>query len=346
MIHLTLSAIYRDETLTSLQCSFANVTMYVFSKTETFAKLFFIISFTGLFTYVVLAFYTFHTAFTTVTQLRKIQERVKNLPDPDLSNVDRIDKDLKYILLWTSKDEYVQPMGEGQHPFIGRNCSYVNCFLTTDKELLNGDYVNFDSIIIDIPVLKLWRLTNLPLTRSPRQKYVFYGNASAADNPICNVRADNYFNWTWSYKMYSDIFSPFIEVRDLKGNIVAPNIEVEWKSNMKYLTKQETDNLMIRTKIIAWKINNCETKLNRMQYVKELKYELKQQNITFDIYGCDHLPGHLPCPEGLCFEYIKEYIFYLVYEESISEDYITDEVLKAYDNGAVPIVIGGADYSK
>lgn len=317
--------------------------MYVVSKTETFAKLFFLISFTGLLTYVVLAFYTFHTAFTSVTQLRKIQERVKNLPDPNLSSSnDRIDKDLKYILQWTTKYSDVLPMGEGQHPFIDRNCSFVNCYLTTDKKLLNGDYVNFDSIILDIPLLKSWKLLDLPLARSPRQKYVFYGNASSEDNPICNARADDYFNWTWSYKLYSDIFNPFIEVRDLNNNIVAPNIDVQWIPNMKYLTKKETDKVMVKTKTVAWRMNKCGARIDRTKYAKELKYELSKLNLTFDIYGCDFKP----CNEGSCLESLKEYLFYLVYEESIAEDYITDEVLKAYDNGAVPIVMSGADNFK
>lgn len=42
----------------------------------------------------------------------------------------------------------------------------------------------------------------------------------------------------------------------------------------------------------------------------------------------------------------KNYYFYLAFEDSISADYITTEVLYAYDNNAVPIVYGGATYEE
>lgn len=40
------------------------------------------------------------------------------------------------------------------------------------------------------------------------------------------------------------------------------------------------------------------------------------------------------------------YYFYLAFEDSMSVDYITQAVLNAYDNYAVPIVYGGVHYDK
>lgn len=312
--------------------------MYLVSRTETFAKLFFIVSFTGLFMYVALAFYSFHTAYTTVSQVGKDQDSFSEHVDSE-----RFDKDLKYILLWTDKSQKEHVNWEGQSPFIENGCSEINCYITTNRTILNQDVRNFDAVIFNISLLLNWSRwpVRLPKGRSPRQKYVFYGMEASDDHPICNLLVDNFFNWTWSYKFHSDIFTPFIEVKDMKGKVVAPSSNVLWSNSLTRTTNSVIN--VTKTRAVAWIMDKCEILSNKMLSILKLKQALKDHNLYLDIYGC----GHFQCPQEDCKKMLqRDYYFYLAIEGAMSEDFVSTEVLKAYDNDVVPIVVGGADYIK
>ncbi|XP_063831723.1 alpha-(1,3)-fucosyltransferase C-like [Ostrinia nubilalis] len=315
--------------------------MYVAMKTETFAKLFFLISFTGLIMYAVLAFYTFHTAYTTVADLEKYNQ---NYPIADMNpKVDRFYTDLKYILIWTTPEYFQNPLGEGQGPFVKYDCPYYNCYLTTKKDLLNGDYKNFDAVFMDINLLRKWKKMTLPRSRSQTQKYIFHGMRSSDETPICTINADNYFNWTWSYKLSSDIVTPFIEVRDYEGNQIAPRVNVQWKKDMTKISDVEKEKMKTKTKAVVWVMNSCSTRTNRMVFVKQLRDALREHSLELDIYGCKMFT----CPGNDCMKLVeRDYYYYLAYEDSNAEDYVTEEVLKAYHHNAVPIVKGGANYKQ
>uniref|UniRef100_A0A2A4IZ71 Fucosyltransferase n=1 Tax=Heliothis virescens TaxID=7102 RepID=A0A2A4IZ71_HELVI len=295
--------------------------------------------------YVALAFYSLHTAYTTVSQVGKYEDRFNKIRTYDVV-VDRFEKDLKYILVWSTekddKDKLLQY--EGQTPFIEKNCPQINCYITTNKTILNEDYTNFDAIVFNMSLL--WEVggyAGLPKHRTKRQKYVFYGMQPSEDHPICNKNVDNFFNWTWSYKFESDIFTPFIEVRDLSGKVVAPGRNVIWTDTMNPVTKSSIEYVKTKTKAVAWVLDECKTKNYKMLFIPRLKRALKAFNLTLDVYGC----GHMKCPKGGCLKAIqRDYYFYLAYEESITEDYVSADVLKGYHYDAVPIVFGGADYSK
>lgn len=310
-------------------------------KTETFAKLFFLVSFTGLVMYAILAFYTFHTAYTTVADYETYH--TNGLPTVSHQQTVRFGNELKYILVWTIPEFDVEVFGEGQEPFVKHNCSYSNCFVTTKKGILNGDHKNFDAIILDVGVVR--RVKNVTiLPRHRDQKFVFYGMKSANETPICLVTADSFFNWTWSYKMSSDFVTPFIEVVDLKGNFIAPKYNVDWLKNMTELEEKQIENLQTKKKAVAWIMDTCREKKNRMMFVKALRDALKEHSLKLDVFtqGC----GKQDCPNDDCLKLVKkEYYYYLAYERSHAEDYVTEEVLKAYDHYAVPIVRGGADYA-
>lgn len=109
--------------------------------------------------------------------------------------------------------------------------------------------------------------------------------------------------------------------------------------------KQQTRNYAAnKRKKVAWFVSNCKAHNGRLKYGRELaKY------ITVDIYGkC----GTLKCPrtDENCFRRLdKDYKFYLSFENSNCQDYITE---KFYDNGlrggAIPIVMGARreDYAR
>ncbi|KPI98207.1 Alpha-(1,3)-fucosyltransferase C, partial [Papilio xuthus] len=232
---------------------------------------------------------------------------------------------------------------DGQSVFINYNCTYINCYLTSNKYLLNGDYRNFEAIILNASIFTTWDEKNIPDRRSTRQKFVFYSELPSDSAPMCNICAENYFNWTWTYKLSSDILRPLIEVRNLKNEIVAPNENVKWLTEVTDSRKSNKNFEMGRTKKdVACILNNCHTKNETIEYAKKLKSILDQKALVVDIYGCEFLK----CSND-CFNEIKNnYYFYLVYEDSFAIDYVSAEVIKAYDSGAIPIIMGGANYQK
>ena len=75
----------------------------------------------------------------------------------------------------------------------------------------------------------------------------------------------------------------------------------------------------------------------REKYVKELR-----KYIPVDIFGAC---GSLKCEEN-CTSIIKEYKFYLAFENSICDDYVTEKFFRTLTLGIVPVVMGGANYTK
>lgn len=290
--------------------------------------------------YIALAFYTFHSALTTVSKSNLLQYRLKGYPDPEITveNTDFVDSSnyMKYILLWTTPEFTFDFKEEGEKLFIENDCAHLNCFLTTNKSLL-GNITKFDAIVYSISVLKKWK-KYFPKQRSAKQKYVLFATISASDFPICNMKADGYFNWTWTYKLHSDISTPFIEVKDLNGHLIAPSLTVEWPNDLNNTVPSDQPN---KRKAVLWHDENCENDYAK-SFAKNLQRHLKEHGMELDIYGCNNQK----CPKEGCGKAIENVYFYLAFESSISDDYVTKEVLKGYHNGAVPIVVGGANYGK
>lgn len=310
--------------------------MYLVSRTETFAKLFFIVSFTGLFMYVALAFYSFHTAYNTVSQISGRDDRGRRVTP------ERFTRDLKYILLWSVRNASL--VQEGQAPFISSNCPNINCYITLNRTILNGNYTNFDAIVLDATSTS-WYRDVLPQYRSPRQKYVFFSDLPPEEYPMCNVHLNNYFNWTWTYKLDSDIVDNFIEVKNMEGNVVAPRPNVVWPKSWELSNPMDNiDEVNTKTKALVWVMTLCRRRKTRaMISILKLQEAFAEHGLVFDIYGC----GHLECPKEGCMSIIeRDYYFYLVYESSIGSDYVSNQILQAYHHGAVPIVISGADLTK
>ena len=94
-------------------------------------------------------------------------------------------------------------------------------------------------------------------------------------------------------------------------------------------------------------VSHCETSIRREDYVAEL-----QKYIDVDVYGkC----GKLRCPRNethwishpKCYKRLAtEYKFYLAFENSICNDYVTEKLFSILQHDIVPVVLGGADYTR
>lgn len=277
-------------------------------------------------------------------RLKQSKDKKNEVHDPEEKT-----EDIKYILLWTNPraSPFVY-MGEGRQGFIDNGCPYTNCYSTGNRDYL-GDVTKFDVVAFNGPQVYLYRKELLPKTRSPHQKYVF-GTIESADNyPICDDKFNGFFNWTWTYKLTSDSRWGYVVVRDKEKNIIGPNVEMHWmkQEDMDPVGEEFKNQLKSKTAAAAWFVSNCRSKSKRENFNKDLVNELKAYNLTVDVYGqC----GPLKCERNKhddCTDMVKKkYYFYLAFENSFSEDYVTEKLLHALQNDAIPIVYGGANYTR
>ena len=95
-------------------------------------------------------------------------------------------------------------------------------------------------------------------------------------------------------------------------------------------------------KPVAWLVSNCHTDSHRELYVKEL-----QKHVPVDIFGNCGRPLRCLKKRDKCFEQISDgYQFYLSFENSLCKDYATEKLFRALASNVVPVVMGGANYSK
>lgn len=255
------------------------------------------------------------------------------------------DPSLIYILLWLSPKWSPSWNRElWQLYFFNKKCLYQNCFVTNDHDYFSDvrDY--------DVLIFNSWTLWNFwkPNSRTDTQKYVFMSEESPGLCPMPEDKFNGFFNLTWTYKLNSDITWRFLIVKNNKGEVIGPKIDMHWRSllSMEPTSDYVKSKLQNKTKAAAWFVSHCNTAGKREMYVPNLINELKQYKLTVDIFGdC----GNLQCPMSSeeCHGLVEvEYYFYLAFENALCEDYVTEKVLTATKHFAVPIVYGGANYSR
>ncbi|XP_063366365.1 alpha-(1,3)-fucosyltransferase C-like [Cydia amplana] len=282
-------------------------------------------------------------------EIKKITEKSKSkyqytVFDKTFEQPLRLPADLRYILKWTqAMTHYSNPdFINGQRPFLDNDCPVYNCFMTNDKGLLQ-DPRYFDAILFDVE--NNWDYH--PNIRALHQKYIFTASEPAGLFPVCEPLYNNYYNWTWSYRLDSTIPQPFFNIYFKNGTIAGPQLKMQWLENSYTLSQHIKSKLKRKTKLAAWFVSHCKTKSKRENLASDLNKYLEMYNFTIDIYG---LCGKHACPKddlNTCLQMLQtEYYFYLAFENSLDEDYVTEKVLNALNYYTVPIVYGGADYSR
>ncbi|XP_045521219.1 alpha-(1,3)-fucosyltransferase C-like, partial [Pieris brassicae] len=230
--------------------------------------------------------------------------------------------------------------------FIKQKCPHINCYISYDKNLLKDDHRNFDAVVFKVrDIMKLME-KNIKITRSPNQIYVFNSLEPSDMHPVCNPIFDNFFNWTWTYKLNSEISHPFFNIYDINNEIVGPKLFINWTRQMDHTDKYKS-RMRKKTKAVAWIVTECKLKVKHQEFINEFKNELKGYNYTLDIYGpC----GDKKCPKRStknCYDIIEQhYFFQMVLEETFAEDYITERMVRAMTHISIPIVLGGSHYNR
>ncbi|XP_064093665.1 alpha-(1,3)-fucosyltransferase C-like [Macrobrachium nipponense] len=246
----------------------------------------------------------------------------KNMTKNAIRALDKGKLPLKKILFWNdvfgNKSFY---FGYGQEPFIKANCPVSSCFTTANRSLFSPEEV--DAVI--------WHARSddqsLPSKRSPHTRYVFWSWESA-DHMFDSIQEfKNVFNWTFTYRLDSDIPNPY-------GTIYRRRVPKPQPVGKNYAAGKK--------KLAAWFVSNCDTKSGRERLVKKLKNWIK-----VDVYGqC----GTHKCPwnagKNSCYKKLeRKYKFYFSFENSLCKNYATEKIFNVLRYNVVPVVYGLGNYT-
>lgn len=250
-------------------------------------------------------------------------------------------KDVIFILVWTNfGEEPFRRLGKGKRVFKKHKCTFSNCFITNNVNLF-PKVTDYDVILFGTPGLEKMTENDLPKKRLPSQRYVFVSAEPALYNRLCNKRFDYYFNWTWTYKIDSDIKRGIV-VRNFHNQIIGPQARMPWVVSMDIKSIPQTE-FRHKFKAAAWWPTKCHTNSSTEVIAHHLKSALKARHLDLDIYGtCGS--GRKQNNFGAILD--KTYYFYLAFEDTLSPDYVTPSLLHALDHDVVPVVYGGADYTR
>lgn len=250
-----------------------------------------------------------------------------------------------YILAWSGEgDEPVKFWSKKNKTLVENNCEFQNCYIVKDKDYFL-DETDYDAILFNVAKLG----GALPSKRSDNQLYVFVALEPAPYWPVNDEKYNWFFNYTFSYRLDSDIVYPYFFVKDKRGKVVGPKINARWRNiSMMRPTKQSViDRLQNKTIAAAWFVTNCYGYNKRLPYAHGISQALNKYNLTVDIYGrCGDkicLKDHFHHCMGLV---EKNYYFYFSFENSNCEDYVTEKLMTAIGHYSVPVVVGGANYSR
>ncbi|KAG6445326.1 4-galactosyl-N-acetylglucosaminide 3-alpha-L-fucosyltransferase 9 [Manduca sexta] len=235
------------------------------------------------------------------------------------------------ILIWKHwhwlKNRHVYYFGEKPHdPF--KECNVNNCQFTGKDELLD----TADAVVVHLQRGLLPNVTQ----RNPRQRWIFLNDEapphvySVSESPSIPQLA-NVFNWSMTYRTDADVPVPY-------GRTVA-------LTKPKYLDPSYTNiaklvpNWKIKTRhnLITVLMSHCSVS-HRMKYLNTLK-----KYIDVQVHGRCSENQEIVCPghyTSNC-EKIDQYLFYLVLENAMCRQYMTEKLFyNAYEKGAIPIIRG------
>ena len=294
-------------------------------------------------------------------------------------------ENLKTILLWNLEDldsayGFLKHDVEEGHTNL---CPDTNCFITSNRSYLES-VDEFDAIIIhqrgsafngmgkslfnlifkggNFKMKGLLISTNylgmeksdMPQKRKSKQYYIFW-ELESASYPYMDIhRLDNFFNWTMTTRQNSDIILPYGRIVQIKEH---PNPGPKLDALIQDFGLKNQHLAHNRSKIpkAAWFVSNCVTQSRRESLVKELATLM-----SIDVYGncsklynkdskeksCNKSDEFNGSKDG-CYKMLeKNYRFYLSFENSLCQDYVTEKFFKPMEHDVLPISLNGADMNQ
>ncbi|XP_046337433.2 glycoprotein 3-alpha-L-fucosyltransferase A-like isoform X1 [Haliotis rufescens] len=211
-------------------------------------------------------------------------------------------------IVWFNAPAWI-PRQKGSELFGG--CKYKMCTVSYDRQ----DLAKADVVLVDGFNLH----QGAPPPRSANQIFALF----SFEPPTYLTIPQNWkdaFNWTISYRPDSDIWRPYGMVRKRRSGLKGKHYEK--------LVKEKTNS-------VAWFVSRCVSHSQREKYVNEL-----QKYVDIDVFGrC----GDSKCGRD-CYEKLKSYKFFLAFENSFCENYVTEKFFKTFLHDVIPVVRGGPNY--
>lgn len=225
----------------------------------------------------------------------------------------------KTVLFWTTLvgNEWFNEYDTA--PFS--SCPVNNCTATRDQSLLKS---------ADAVVIYFFDLSkhNFPDYYHPRQRWVFHLNEPASHTflKVKSLRGfNNFFNWTMTYRLDSDIPTPYV-------SLFKRAAAVEYKTNV----------AQRKTKFATWFATRCDTKSRREAVVQKLK-----EYFTVDVFGRSGRCDQIHCKDCNWDDMLNnQYKFYLAFENGLCRDYVTEKLHRGLTHDIIPVVFGAVNYSK
>eukprot|EP00794_Sanderia_malayensis_P009786 gene9786-10785_t len=208
-------------------------------------------------------------------------------------------------------------------------CKVDNCEVSYDRSRLGSS----NAVIFharDMPSME--ELNNMcQHSRPAYQKWVYFISESPIHTPD-RAPLNGFFNWTMTYKYESDVWLPYQRFEE--RNPLEPVSDIPDCAAEKNQVKNR--------KLAIWIVSNCG-KL-RDDLVRKL-----QKFISIDVGGgCSGSfnSGGPPLCNGRCdIDIIKNYKFYLAFENGFCEQYVTEKYwYNAIHYNAIPVVLGAGPY--
>ncbi|NXW48745.1 FUT7 fucosyltransferase, partial [Nyctiprogne leucopyga] len=207
------------------------------------------------------------------------------------------------VLVWEWPSKQVPNIsGDICHELYG----ITGCWLTTERRLLG----QADVVVFPATRLQPGR-DRLPKERPPGQHWVWVSLESPS-NTKALAGWNQTFNWVMTYRQDSDIFIPY-------GKLV-PN-------------QSATVNIPMKTNLVSWVISNYHRTQKRAEVYKNLS-----RYLHVNIYG---KANKKPLCKDCLLQTTSKSKFYLAFENSIHQDYITEKLWRnSLMAGTVPVVLG------
>lgn len=189
------------------------------------------------------------------------------------------------ILLWhppnCSNCRPFDSFGHGNHVFAKCRCNYANCFIYNNYEELSNirNETHYDAILFNGRNTAMLNSNNLPRKRLRRQIYIFAQVESSDRFPVCQKHFDDFFNWTMTFRLDSDIPWPYFKIKTIDNKTIGPKDDMPWLKphEMDEIDYDYNTRLSRKVKIAAWFVSNCQTAISgREQYVKMLSDRLNR----------------------------------------------------------------------
>ncbi|XP_053388280.1 alpha-(1,3)-fucosyltransferase C-like [Mercenaria mercenaria] len=231
--------------------------------------------------------------------------------------------DKKFRISWVNKPRWINL--DNVNNYLENKCPYPNCRITLSRQHLE----KMNALIFSTDAKLQDNLTSIVNRRNSNQVWIFFRTEAPPFEKrkwYTDTIWHKTMNWSWSYRIDSDIFLPYGKLAKLK-------------------TVQKRDYGAIfkrKTRIAAWVVSHCNTKSRREKFVTRLI----SAGVPVDIYGkCSKSKQRYQSSDIQ--EIInKHYKFYLSFENSICKDYITEKFFRYYEMDTVLIVRGGLNYSR